>query len=89
MRTSRRGQAMAIAYFHPQVSGCMALLGEGVPSRVVACNIALQGLFCCLLQKLSPEELAALKASLAQHFTVGPGKASGVTCLYFVKEGQR
>ncbi|XP_054568805.1 tRNA (uracil-5-)-methyltransferase homolog A isoform X2 [Eptesicus fuscus] len=57
VRTSRRGQAMAIAYFHPQ--------------------------------KLSPEELAGLKASLAQHFTVGPGKASGVTCLYFVKEGQR
>ncbi|XP_036305554.1 tRNA (uracil-5-)-methyltransferase homolog A isoform X5 [Pipistrellus kuhlii] len=40
-------------------------------------------------QKLSPEELAGLKASLAQHFTEGPGKASGVTCLYFVKEGQR
>ncbi|XP_059531913.1 tRNA (uracil-5-)-methyltransferase homolog A isoform X4 [Myotis daubentonii] len=40
-------------------------------------------------QKLSPEELAGLKASLAQHFTAGPGKASGVTCLYFVKEGQR
>lgn len=57
VRTSRRGQAMAIAYFHPQ--------------------------------KLSPEELAGLKASLAQHFTAGPGKASGVTCLYFVKEGQR
>ncbi|KAM7051564.1 tRNA (uracil-5-)-methyltransferase homolog A isoform 2-T2 [Molossus nigricans] len=57
VRTSRRGQAMAIAYFHPQ--------------------------------KLSPEELAELKAALAQHFTVGPGKASGVTCLYFVKEGQR
>nr|XP_031526159.1 tRNA (uracil-5-)-methyltransferase homolog A isoform X1 [Vicugna pacos] len=57
VRTSRRGQAMAIAYFHPQ--------------------------------KLTPEELAALKASLAQHFMVGPGKASGVTCLYFVEEGQR
>lgn len=40
-------------------------------------------------QKLSPEELAGLKASLAQHFTAGPGKASGVTCLYFVEEGQR
>ncbi|XP_016022432.2 tRNA (uracil-5-)-methyltransferase homolog A isoform X3 [Rousettus aegyptiacus] len=57
VRTSRRGQAMAIAYFHPQ--------------------------------KLSPEELTELKASLAQHFLAGPGKASGVTCLYFVKEGQR
>uniref|UniRef100_A0A8D1KKW5 tRNA (uracil-5-)-methyltransferase homolog A n=1 Tax=Sus scrofa TaxID=9823 RepID=A0A8D1KKW5_PIG len=57
VRTSRRGQAMAIAYFHPQ--------------------------------KLCPEELAGLKASLAQHFTTGPGKASGVTCLYFVEEGQR
>nr|XP_037850692.1 tRNA (uracil-5-)-methyltransferase homolog A isoform X2 [Chlorocebus sabaeus] len=57
VRTSRRRQAMAIAYFHPQ--------------------------------KLSLEELAELKASLAQHFTAGPGRASGVTCLYFVKEGQR
>lgn len=57
VRTSRRGQAMAIAYFHPQ--------------------------------KLSPEELAGLKASLAQHFMEGPGRASGVTCLYFVEEGQR
>ncbi|XP_021112747.1 tRNA (uracil-5-)-methyltransferase homolog A isoform X3 [Heterocephalus glaber] len=57
VRTSRRGQAMAIAYFHPQ--------------------------------KLSPEELTGLKTSLAQHFMEGPGRASGVTCLYFVKEGQR
>ncbi|KAM6165254.1 tRNA (uracil-5-)-methyltransferase homolog A isoform 2-T2 [Erethizon dorsatum] len=57
VRTSRRGQAMAIAYFHPQ--------------------------------KLSPEELGGLKASLAQHFMEGPGRASGVTCLYFVEEGQR
>lgn len=30
VRTSRRGQAMAIAYFHPQVSGRVALLREGV-----------------------------------------------------------
>ncbi|OWK14563.1 hypothetical protein Celaphus_00000007 [Cervus elaphus hippelaphus] len=57
VRTSRRGQAMAIAYFHPQ--------------------------------NLSPEELAGLKTSLAQYFMEGPGKASGVTCLYFVEEGQR
>ncbi|XP_047553276.1 tRNA (uracil-5-)-methyltransferase homolog A isoform X2 [Lutra lutra] len=57
VRTSRRGQAMAIVYFHPQ--------------------------------KLGPEELAGLKASLAQHFMAGPGKATGVTCLYFVEEGQR
>ncbi|XP_077016515.1 tRNA (uracil-5-)-methyltransferase homolog A isoform X1 [Tamandua tetradactyla] len=57
VRTSRRSQAMAIAYFHPQ--------------------------------KLSQEELAELKASLTQHFVEGPGRASGVTCLYFVEEGQR
>ncbi|XP_027628409.1 tRNA (uracil-5-)-methyltransferase homolog A [Tupaia chinensis] len=57
VRTSRRGQAMAIAYFHPQTLGV--------------------------------EELAELKTSLAEHFFSGPGKASGVTCLYFVKEGQR
>ncbi|MEJ1283388.1 TRM2 tRNA methyltransferase 2A [Cricetulus griseus] len=57
VRTSRRGQAMAIVYFHPQ--------------------------------KLSSEEMAGLKASLVYHFMEGPGKASGVTCLYFVEEGQR
>ncbi|CAO2631136.1 tRNA (uracil-5-)-methyltransferase homolog A [Lemmus lemmus] len=57
VRTSRRGQAMAIAYFHPQ--------------------------------KLSSEEMTGLKASLVYHFMEGPGKASGVTCLYFVEEGQR
>ncbi|XP_005391788.1 PREDICTED: tRNA (uracil-5-)-methyltransferase homolog A isoform X1 [Chinchilla lanigera] len=57
VRTSRRGQAMAIAYFHPQ--------------------------------KLSPEEIAGVKTSLAQYFMEGPGRASGVTCLYFVEEGQR
>ncbi|KAM6155703.1 tRNA (uracil-5-)-methyltransferase homolog A [Rhynchocyon petersi] len=57
VRTSRRKQAMAIAYFHPQ--------------------------------KLCQEELARLKTSLAQHFVEGPGKDSGVTCLYFVEEGQR
>lgn len=57
VRTSRHGQAMAIAYFHPQ--------------------------------KLSAEELVGLKASLAHHFMEGPGKASGVTCLYFVAEGRQ
>lgn len=57
VRTSRRGQAMAVAYFHPQ--------------------------------KLGAEELAALKASLAQYFTAGPGQASGVTCLYLVQEGRQ
>uniref|UniRef100_A0A8C5KF25 tRNA (uracil-5-)-methyltransferase homolog A n=1 Tax=Jaculus jaculus TaxID=51337 RepID=A0A8C5KF25_JACJA len=57
VRTSRRGQAMAIAYFHPQ--------------------------------KLGSDEMAELKASLAQHFMEGPGKASGVTSLYFMEEGQR
>ncbi|KAM6241721.1 tRNA (uracil-5-)-methyltransferase homolog A [Spheniscus humboldti] len=40
-------------------------------------------------QKLSKEELADLKTSLAKHFTEGMGKSSGVTSLYFVEEGQR
>ncbi|NXA51917.1 TRM2A methyltransferase, partial [Nothocercus julius] len=40
-------------------------------------------------QKLSNEELADLKISLAKYFTEGMGKASGVTSLYFVEEGQR
>lgn len=47
MRTSRRGQAMAIVYFHPQVSGKEALLGEGVWATV-SCDATLQGLFYCL-----------------------------------------
>lgn len=47
VRTSRRGQAMAIVYFHPQVLGGVALLGEGVWATV-SCDTALQGLFCCL-----------------------------------------
>ncbi|NXE72117.1 TRM2A methyltransferase, partial [Cochlearius cochlearius] len=40
-------------------------------------------------QKLSKEELADLKISLAKYFTEGTGKSSGVTSLYFVEEGQR
>ncbi|NWU92303.1 TRM2A methyltransferase, partial [Upupa epops] len=40
-------------------------------------------------QKLSKEELADLKVSLAKYFTKGMGKSSGVTSLYFVEEGQR
>ncbi|NXU53937.1 TRM2A methyltransferase, partial [Turnix velox] len=40
-------------------------------------------------QKLSKEELADLKTSLAKYFTEGMGKTSGVTSLYFVEEGQR
>uniref|UniRef100_A0A8B9FKE6 tRNA (uracil(54)-C(5))-methyltransferase n=1 Tax=Amazona collaria TaxID=241587 RepID=A0A8B9FKE6_9PSIT len=40
-------------------------------------------------QKLSKEELADLKVSLAKYFTEGMGKISGVTSLYFVEEGQR
>ncbi|NXD07266.1 TRM2A methyltransferase, partial [Nothocercus nigrocapillus] len=40
-------------------------------------------------QRLSKEELADLKISLAKYFTEGMGKASGVTSLYFVEEGQR
>ncbi|KFP65870.1 tRNA (uracil-5-)-methyltransferase A, partial [Cariama cristata] len=41
------------------------------------------------LTKLSKEELAGLKISLAKYFTEGMGKSSGVTSLYFVEEGQR
>ncbi|XP_074777356.1 tRNA (uracil-5-)-methyltransferase homolog A [Athene noctua] len=40
-------------------------------------------------QKLSKQELADLKISLAKYFTEGVGKSSGVTSLYFVEEGQR
>ncbi|NWR33941.1 TRM2A methyltransferase, partial [Tachuris rubrigastra] len=40
-------------------------------------------------QKLSKEELADLKCSLAKYFTEGLGQSSGVTSLYFVEEGQR
>jgi tRNA (uracil-5-)-methyltransferase len=65
----------------------VALLGK-VPGKGWPWH-SLMGLLYHLLQKLSPEELADLKSSLVKHFMEGPGKASGVTCLYFVEEGQR
>lgn len=40
-------------------------------------------------QKLEEEEINALKSSMRKHFTEGEGKDSGVTSLYFVREGQR
>uniref|UniRef100_A0A672ITF7 tRNA (uracil(54)-C(5))-methyltransferase n=1 Tax=Salarias fasciatus TaxID=181472 RepID=A0A672ITF7_SALFA len=40
-------------------------------------------------QKLEEEELNALKSSMKEFFTEGEGKDSGVTSLYFVREGQR
>ena len=64
-----------------------AACGRGVWARLDLDGLI--GPFYCLLQNLSLEELAGLKASLAQYFMEGPGKASGVTCLYFVEEGQR
>lgn len=78
---------MAIAHFHPQVSG-----GGPVGGCVSGIGWLLHSLMDILypvLQKLSSEEVAGLKASLVCHFMEGPGKASGVTSLYFVEEGQR
>ncbi|XP_040458673.1 tRNA (uracil-5-)-methyltransferase homolog A isoform X2 [Falco naumanni] len=49
----------------------------------------LEGVKASPVQKLSKEELADLKISLAKYFTEGMGKSSGVTSLYFVEEGQR
>ncbi|TKS77953.1 tRNA (uracil-5-)-methyltransferase -like protein A [Collichthys lucidus] len=40
-------------------------------------------------QKLEEEEVSALKSSMTKYFTEGEGKDSGVTSLYFVREGQR
>ncbi|XP_039658518.1 tRNA (uracil-5-)-methyltransferase homolog A isoform X2 [Perca fluviatilis] len=40
-------------------------------------------------QKLEEEEVDALKRSMKKYFTEGEGKDSGVTSLYFVREGQR
>uniref|UniRef100_A0AAQ5YV19 tRNA (uracil(54)-C(5))-methyltransferase n=1 Tax=Amphiprion ocellaris TaxID=80972 RepID=A0AAQ5YV19_AMPOC len=40
-------------------------------------------------QKLEEAELDALKSSMRTYFTEGEGKDSGVTSLYFVREGQR
>ncbi|XP_078027033.1 tRNA (uracil-5-)-methyltransferase homolog A [Epinephelus lanceolatus] len=40
-------------------------------------------------QKLEEEEVNALKSSMKTYFTEGEGKDSGVTSLYFVREGQR
>ncbi|MBZ3889486.1 tRNA (uracil-5-)-methyltransferase-like protein A [Sciurus carolinensis] len=39
-------------------------------------------------QKLSLEEVPKLKTCLLQYFMEGLGSASGVICLYLVKEGQ-
>lgn len=57
VRTTRTGQAMAIAFFNPQ--------------------------------KLEEEELDTLKTSMKQFLTEGEGKDSGITSLYFAREGQR
>ncbi|KAK1892637.1 tRNA (uracil-5-)-methyltransferase like A [Dissostichus eleginoides] len=40
-------------------------------------------------QKLDEEEVGALKNSMKTYFTEGEGKDSGVTSLYFIREGQR
>ncbi|XP_047919852.1 tRNA (uracil-5-)-methyltransferase homolog A isoform X2 [Anser cygnoides] len=48
-----------------------------------------EGVKASPLQKLSKEELADLKVSLAKYFTEGTGRDSGITSLYFVEEGQR
>ncbi|XP_070760377.1 tRNA (uracil-5-)-methyltransferase homolog A [Enoplosus armatus] len=40
-------------------------------------------------QKLEEEEVGALKSSMRKYFSEGEGKDSGVTSLYFVREGQR
>uniref|UniRef100_G3PHR9 tRNA (uracil(54)-C(5))-methyltransferase n=1 Tax=Gasterosteus aculeatus aculeatus TaxID=481459 RepID=G3PHR9_GASAC len=57
VRTTRSGQAMAVAFFNTQ--------------------------------KLQEAEVGALKSSMKTYFTEGEGKDSGVTSLYFVREGQR
>lgn len=61
VRTSRRGQAMAIAYFHPQVSGWVALLGEGVTARGGCMQHSLTGPFL-----LSPPETEPRGAGRAE-----------------------
>lgn len=76
---------MAIAYFHPQVTGGSSVGVSGVGWLLHS----LMDFLYLLLQKLSAEDVAGLKASLVYHFMEGPGKASGVTSLYFVEEGQR
>ncbi|KAM6930593.1 tRNA (uracil-5-)-methyltransferase homolog A [Xenentodon cancila] len=40
-------------------------------------------------QKLEEVELSTLKSSMKKYFTEGEGKESGVTSLFFVREGQR
>uniref|UniRef100_A0AAY4BVB7 tRNA (uracil(54)-C(5))-methyltransferase n=1 Tax=Denticeps clupeoides TaxID=299321 RepID=A0AAY4BVB7_9TELE len=40
-------------------------------------------------QKLIEEELNVLKTSMEMYFTEGAGKGSGITSLYFVRNGQR
>nr|XP_061804738.1 tRNA (uracil-5-)-methyltransferase homolog A-like [Nerophis lumbriciformis] len=40
-------------------------------------------------QKLEESELDALKSSMKKYFSEGEGKDSGITSLYFVRDGQR
>lgn len=40
-------------------------------------------------KKLEEEEVSALKISMKKHFTEGEGKDSGISSLYFVREGQK
>lgn len=40
-------------------------------------------------QKLEEEKIDALKTSMKKYFTKGEGKDSGITSLFFVREGQR
>lgn len=42
-----------------------------------------------IFQKLTEEEIDALKKSMKMYFTEGEGKDSGVTSLYVVRHGQR
>ncbi|XP_043560255.1 tRNA (uracil(54)-C(5))-methyltransferase homolog-B [Chiloscyllium plagiosum] len=51
VRTNRKGDTMAIVYFHPQ--------------------------------HLEKEEIAKHQKSLVEYFTIGPGAACELTCLYF------
>lgn len=83
VRTTRTKEAMAIVFFHPQVREGLECLSKYPSIRSLNLDI------CSRSQKLDEEEVNALKDSMRKHFTEGEGKDSGVTSLYFVREGQR
>lgn len=83
VRTSRRGQAMAIAYFHPQVSAGGALLGESVPAGVGCMQYSLTGPFLPFPPETEPRGAGRAEGllSAALHRGAGQGQRGDLPLL--------